>query len=180
MYGQTQCQRSPCRNHAYYRLGTQLVCGVHSRNKPDRVELPKMSAAAKLLQSQQLRATESQQIEAARQANVAQGQPGQVIVSQLAMRRHPESHVGYLKVFPNFKHQNRTDGYGCAALSPMSLGSVVHGQPGLNPALNLENFHQGSKCSNRKQMLKVDPVMCIGSTGHAFMPMQSPIGINSR
>ena len=31
-------------------------------------------------------------------------------------------------------------------LSPKFLGPVEHGQPGLPPAQNVENFHQGSKC----------------------------------
>ncbi len=60
--------------------------------------------------------------------------------------KSPENHKGYLKVFPNFRHQTRKDGFGCAQLSPMNLGPVHHGQPGLSPALNIENFHQGSKC----------------------------------
>jgi hypothetical protein len=60
--------------------------------------------------------------------------------------KEPEHHKGFLKVFPNFKHQGRKDGYGCKSLSPMYLGPVHHGQPGLPAAENIENFHQGSKC----------------------------------
>lgn len=51
----------------------------------------------------------------------------------------------YLNVFPNYRHANRLDGYGCSTLSPMKLGPVVHGMPGLPNALNLENFWQQSK-----------------------------------
>jgi hypothetical protein len=51
----------------------------------------------------------------------------------------------YLLVFPNNKHANRKDGRGMATLSPMQLGPVAHGQPGLPPALLLENFWQFSK-----------------------------------
>ncbi len=50
-----------------------------------------------------------------------------------------------MNVFPNFKHQNRKDGYGCRKLSPMYLGPVEHGQPNLPPSKNIENFHQFSK-----------------------------------
>jgi len=52
---------------------------------------------------------------------------------------------GFLNIFPNYKHQNRKDGFGCSSLSPKSMGPIEHGQPGLPMALNLENFHQGNK-----------------------------------
>jgi hypothetical protein len=52
---------------------------------------------------------------------------------------------GFLNVFPNNKHQDRADGHGCAALSPMQLGPVQHRQPGLPEALNIENYHQFNK-----------------------------------
>lgn len=64
----------------------------------------------------------------------------------MRMMKDPDHIDGYLKVFPNFKHDNRKDGFGCASLSPKSLGPVKHGQPDLPDALNIENFHQGSKC----------------------------------
>jgi hypothetical protein len=58
------------------------------------------------------------------------------------MMKNPEHIEGFLKVFPNYKHQNRQDGFGCMKLSPKYLGPVDHGQPDLPPALNIENFHQ--------------------------------------
>ena len=61
------------------------------------------------------------------------------------MRKKAPYIEGFLNVFPNFNQQNRRDGFGCKSLSPMSLGPVVHGQPGLPISLNLENFYQGSK-----------------------------------
>jgi hypothetical protein len=70
---------------------------------------------------------------------------GQVICSPLKMMKPPEDIPGFLKVFPNFKHQNRKDGYGCKNLSPKAMGPIVHSQPGLPIALNLENFWQFSK-----------------------------------
>lgn len=125
-------------------LGT-LLCGVHSRNK-SRKELPKFTAAEKEAHTASAWEDELADIEAAAQENRANGRRGEVIVTKLRMMRAPEYHKGYLKVFPNFKHQGRKDGYGCKKLSPMFLGPVNHGQPGLPPALNIENFHQGSKC----------------------------------
>src|SRR5205085_6463306 len=43
------------------------------------------------------------------------------------------------------------------SLSPMSIGPIDHGQPGLPPSLNLENFHQGNKkfpCETVEQFLE--------------------------
>lgn len=72
--------------------------------------------------------------------------PPQIIFCRMRMRSKidpcPE---GYVRVFPNYRHQNRKDGIGMTSLSPMRLGPVYHGQPGLPWSLNLENFHQGSK-----------------------------------
>ena len=59
--------------------------------------------------------------------------------------KQPVYKPGYLNVFPNFKHQHRKDGFGCARLSPKSLGPVIHTMPNLPPALNIENYHQGAK-----------------------------------
>ena len=61
------------------------------------------------------------------------------------MMKKPELIDGYLNVFPNYKHQNRKDGYGCAKLSPKSLGPVNHGMPNLPIAKNIENYHQFAK-----------------------------------
>ena len=145
-YGQINCERPNCQNKAYYQLDSHYVCGVHSRNKPNRIELVKMSSSEKTQQKKELHAIDLKLIDLARKKNISLGEVGQVIVSQLKMMREPEQHKGFLKVFPNFKHQNRTDGFGCQSLSPMSLGPVDHGQPNLPPCLNIENFHQGSKC----------------------------------
>ena len=105
-----------------------------------------MSSLEKKKEKLHLRDLGSKLIELGRQENLRQGMIGKVIVSKLRMMKHPEEHSGYLKVFPNYKHQNRGDGFGCMSLSPMSLGPVDHGQPELPMAKNIENFHQGSKC----------------------------------
>ena len=71
---------------------------------------------------------------------------GKVIWSKFGMRKVVPHKDGYLSVFPNYKHGNIKDGLGCRQCSPMYLGSVEHGQPGLPDAENIENFWQGSKC----------------------------------
>ena len=68
-----------------------------------------------------------------------------MIVSKFRMMKKPEYKKGYLNVFPNSKHQDRKDGFGCASLSPKSLGPVQHTMPNLPPAFNIENYHQFAK-----------------------------------
>ena len=143
-YGENRCQKEGCRNKAYYLCNELNVCGVHSKKGP-RSELPHRPAdQAKQLKEQQ-RQREDEIIEQAHLDNERAGRRGQVVLSRLLMMREPESIPGFRKVFPNYKHQNRTDGFGCRSLSPMFLGPVKHGQPGLPDALNIENFHQSGK-----------------------------------
>ena len=63
----------------------------------------------------------------------------------MRMMQNPELVPGWQLVFPNNRHENRTDGFGCASLSPMQLGPVVHRQGGLPAALSIENYHQYNK-----------------------------------
>ncbi len=146
-HGENSCQAiksdgQPCTNKSYYIVGQKLLCGIHSKNQP-REELPKNPDrnANNDLKLQQERTI----IEKTALDNRSFQRRGFVICSRMRMMKPVEDVPGYLKVFPNYKHQNRKDGYGCARLSPKSLGPVHHGQPGLPPALNLENFHQGNK-----------------------------------
>jgi hypothetical protein len=121
------------------------VCGVHSKRGP-RTELLHRSADEGAAIKAAQRQHEDELIEQTRQENLRAGRRGQVILSRLLMMREPEFIPGFRRVFPNYKHQGRTDGFGCKRLSPMSLGPVKHGQPGLPDALNIENLHQGNKC----------------------------------
>jgi len=136
--------QKPCQNQARYLVhahtpGEQRLCGLHSHGL-DRVALPKEPVDPQIYQKQQ------ESCDQTAEANRAIGQKGSVILTQLRMMRSPEHQEGILSVFPNYKHGNRKDGLGLPGLSPKSLGPVYHGQPGLPPALNLENFHQFSKC----------------------------------
>lgn len=73
------------------------------------------------------------------------GKIGQVIVRKMRMMKEVEHIDGFRKIFPNFRHGNRLDGFGCPSLSPMSLGPVIHGEKGLPNAKNIENWHQFAK-----------------------------------
>ena len=99
--------------------------------------------------------SQKSEIEQARAENEASNRKGNVICCQLKMMKQPNYLKGYLNVFPNFRHQNRTDGFGCASLSPMSLGPVVIFNKEV--AKNLENFHQGSKCFDCETDKKGEP-----------------------
>ena len=65
---------------------------------------------------------QTEEIEEARILNQSLNKLGNVIVCKMKMMKSPDYNKGYLNVFPNFKHQFRTDGFGCSSLSPMSLG----------------------------------------------------------
>ena len=138
-------------------MNGDYFCGVHSKNKVNRRQLVKISSSVQAQKKDEQLVISNTYIEEARKHNINQGQIGKVIVSQLKMMKEPDDHLGFLKVFPNFKHQNRKDGFGCRSLSPMSLGPVDHGQPNLPQSLNIENFHQGSKCFQEEIDEKGDP-----------------------
>lgn len=137
-----------CRNKAYYRLNAgKLSCGVHSRNKP-RTQLPvnpnaEEVAVNRLVEWERL-------VEESAAANLAAGRRGSLTVSKLKMMRAPEHVDGVRNVFPNNRHQNRKDGFGCSSLSPMRLGPTQHWQPGLPQALSIENYHQFNKVFSRE------------------------------
>lgn len=147
-FGETKCTASyksgprkgkQCQNQAYYIAGSYYRCGVHSK-KDSRKQLPKNPRAAEI-KALKLK----QHLESVEETAKKNGGRGKVISSKLRMYSTPPYVSGYMNVFPNNRHQNRKDGYGCASLSPMRLGPVIHGQPGLPKARNLENFHQGNK-----------------------------------
>lgn len=146
-YGETTCQttKRECLNKAYYLLGEEYLCGVHARNKEERIELPKIPKEEKDREFGEKQKAEKREIRKQKKKNNEKGRKGKLRLYRMSMMKPVESKPGFLNVFPNYRHQNRRDGFGCSSLSPMSLGPVDHGQPGLPKAKNIENFFQGSK-----------------------------------
>lgn len=146
-YGTQSCQATlkdgrPCRNKAYYLYQNALRCGVHSKD-PERKELPK--DPNKKENRQKAIKEHAASVERAAEKNREEKKEGTVICSQMRMMKECETQPGFLKVYPNYRHQNKEDGFGCSSLSPMSIGPIDSKQPGLPIAKNLENFHQGNK-----------------------------------
>lgn len=149
--GENQCQgiirslNKRCENLAYYvnPSNGQLLCGVHSKSLKDRVELPKNPNKDALVKEKLIKQRE--ECDQVANENKRLGKFGQVVCTKLKMMKNPQDIQGFLKVFPNFKHENRKDGYGCSSLSPKSIGPIDHKQPNLPIAKNLENFHQFNK-----------------------------------
>lgn len=150
-YGESACSSTyasgknkgkSCLNKAYYYENDQYLCGVHS-NKDKRTKLEKNPNSDKIKEDKLVQ--DLSDVEEAKLDNIKNGIKGDVIVSKLAMMKNPETIKGYYKVFPNFKHGGRKDGFGCPALSPKSLGPIEHIMPNLPICKNLENFHQFSK-----------------------------------
>ena len=153
-YGSVVCEGKtskgePCKNKAYWKCPTkrtkkmaQYMCGVHSKKRP-RKELPydpksneKRDAILKERKAK---------VEEARLVNERDGLPGFVICAVMRMLKEVPHFDGYEKVFPNYKHENRIDGIGCATLSPKSMGPIMHHEKGMPIAKNLENYHQFAK-----------------------------------
>lgn len=147
-YGEHTCEATvkksgkPCSNSAYYNVHSKVLCGVHSK-KNNRITLPKnpnkSALERKMLLDRQILVQETAK------TNRINKHRGSVVVNGLRMMKAVDHIDGTLKVFPNFKHQNRKDGFGCASLSPKSIGPIDHNMPGLPIAMNLENYHQGAK-----------------------------------
>jgi len=81
-----------------------------------------------------------------RLAQLKSGQSGKLALVKMRMRTYTELMPNFQHVYPNNWHSGRVDGWGMPTLSPMRLGPIDHKMPGLPPALNLENYWQGSKC----------------------------------
>ncbi|EFA81984.1 hypothetical protein PPL_05218 [Heterostelium album PN500] len=153
-YGELKCmsQKKQCDNKAYFEVKLRdaanlYLCGVHSKAyKSLASSLPKRTKESMEKHQEELMTLENEKVETARLANHAKSVAGNVVLSQLKMMKAPEQLDGYRKVFPNNKHGGRKDGLGMPSLSPMRLGPIVHNQPNAPVSLNLENFHQGSKC----------------------------------
>jgi hypothetical protein len=148
-YGERICEKHTakgiaCGNKAYYVSDKQYVCGVHSRSDKQRQELPTNPNAKQV--KKDIAIERNELVESAAKLNRKENKHGKVICTKLRMMKDPEYVEGFLKVFPNYKHQHRSDGFGCASLSPKSMGPIDHKQPGLPVAKNLENLHQGNKC----------------------------------
>lgn len=147
IYGATGCQAvvkstgKNCTNKAYFKTSGGYFCGVHSKGV-QREELQKDSKGLEE-QKKQDNLDRQRVIEEARKTNKI----GKVMVSKFEMRKAPQYAPGYLAVFPNRDHENRSDGLGISALSPMVLGPVNHVMKNLPPAKNLENYYQFAKIS---------------------------------
>lgn len=149
-YGETVCSHiftsgknkgKRCENNAYYVKNSKYLCGVHT--KGNRVKLPINPRKEELLREKV--ESERKCIEEVAEENRKRGKIGEVTVTKLRMMKKPDDIYGFLKVFPNFKHQNRKDGFGYMRLSPKALGPVDHKMPGLPIAQNIENYHQFAK-----------------------------------
>lgn len=150
-YGENKCQTvyqsgkskgKLCDNMAYYYDKNKLLCGLHS-DKKTREKLIKNPNA----KQNKLKMYEERQklVDVQAKKNKNLDKKGDIVCTKLRMLKLPLHIDGYLKVFPNFKHQDRKDGFGCSSLSPKSLGPIYHNMFDFPVAKNLENYHQGSK-----------------------------------
>lgn len=148
-YGENRCCQTikstgkECTYGGYFEYQGKIYCGVHSSHFSERKKLPKNpnkdQYIKEMVDMRNIKINEMSQI------NLKNNRKGDVIVTKLKMMKKPELIDGYLAVFPNYKDQNKKEGFGCASLSPKSLGPVPYFCDILPTAYNLENFHQISK-----------------------------------
>jgi hypothetical protein len=154
-YGQITCMAlyrggKACKNGAYFEVRVdeevKYLCGVHSKRYADRVPLPKPSKDEVVQRKEELFEKMCTLASEAADENRAKGMRGNVcLVKMNGLFPKVDRRDGWINVYPNFKSSWQGIGLVYTTLSPMSLGPVEHGQPGLPPAFNIENFHQGSK-----------------------------------
>lgn len=140
--GIVKSKNTQCTNKAYYVQDDKYYCGVHSK-KDKRTDLPinpnKDNIKKEMLEKH------FQTLETVKNDNKNSNKKGTVTVQKMYMMKQPKLIEGYLNVYPNYKHQNRSDGFGCPTLSPKYLGPVIHNMPNLPEAKNIENYHQFAK-----------------------------------
>ncbi len=130
-----------CRNKAYYldRIKPgRFFCGVHTRSRVSLPIDPNFKAKRQ--------ARQEDIVNSALMVLALDGpkEKGNIVLYKMKMMKDVEVVPGFLPVFPNYRHGGRKDGIGVPALSPKSLGPIPS-IGGLPPALNLENWWQGSK-----------------------------------
>ena len=146
-YGEHQCSKEKCKNNAYYEVDGKLFCGTHSKAK-EKIRIILLKNKNKEQNKELELKEEKRLIKCTQENNQIALKKGNVIVTKLHMMGMPALHSGYLKIFPNYRHQNRKDGFGCASLSPKSIGPIAHNMPGIPIAQSLENYWQGAKIYN--------------------------------
>ncbi len=146
-YGETLCDNDECENWAYFEQDDECLCGKHSQ-KTERDKMDENPQKKKLIK--EYYESMKKKVELLSKKNKGKGK---IIVKKMKMfektlytegmrtAKCDPYKSGYLKVYPNFKHASKKDGFGCNTLSPMYLGPVHHGQPNLPVAKNIENFH---------------------------------------
>lgn len=168
-HGEIKCQLQkkkpigPCDNWAYYILNGKYACGVHSQKYPNERQIllvnPNKEENQKLILKEHQKICDINAIN-----NKANNIIGHIICYKMLMMKNVSLKNTYVNIFPNFKHGGRKDGIGMPSLSPMSIGPINHGQPGLPMALNLENFHQGNKVFSCETNEKGDILSCFYDT----------------
>lgn len=155
-HGECKCEatnaarKQPCGLPAYWSYRGGVYCGTHCRLGTLRVALPKNPRRADNI----VRAIEKHNysVEEMRVANRSRHVVGEIDVAPCFMYKPLPTRDGWLSVFPNHRHQNAKEGFGCAALSPKSMGPIPYFCDALPTATSLENFHQCSKIYARDRM----------------------------
>lgn len=142
-FGESTCSKKECHFTAYYKFKGYIYCGRHAKRR-DRTTLLKNPNAATI-------AAEKLKNHVISLGTLKKKGKGSLTCYKMRMMNNPPLTDGILLVFPNNRHQDRKDGFGCCSLSPMRLGPIKHGQLNAPDAFNLENYFQSNKCFEFEQ-----------------------------
>lgn len=134
-----------CGTKAYFLQCSQPRCGRHTLKTKHFKKLPKDPNDK--VRKEQLGLAHEASAKAARDENSRAGRPGTLRCGKLFMMKTPVLVPGFRNVLPNYRAKESPGSPALCMpdLSPKSLGPVHHGQPGLPPALSIENYHQFNK-----------------------------------
>lgn len=107
VYGSHPCAKPDCSNWAYWKVGDDNFCGIHSKNKA-RVELVKNADIRDQVFKLRHRAHLVSVLTAAR-ANVTADRPGSISMGKLRMMKQPKLVPGVLNIAPNKKASGSID-----------------------------------------------------------------------
>lgn len=163
-YGEIKCQGilksgknagNNCKNGAYYKCDNLYLCGIHSKKYTEPITLQKFSTTEKTLIANTKYSDMLESAKIVAEKNKINNITGKVTLVRMSGRfSKVEPMEGWLDIYPNFKSTYQGIGLILPGLSPMSLGPIKHGQPGIPESKTLENFHQFSKYYSKLETME--------------------------
>lgn len=142
-YGESKC--SKCKVKTAYYWDNAVLCGFCAKSNPNKQTLPRRTGAElKKIAEVVMR---DHMITVCKERQV--GKRGTIGFIKRINRVITPLVYGFINVYVSSDVKetgSKVVGLTLPKLSPFNVGPIIHGQPNLPDAQNLENFHQGNKC----------------------------------